>query len=127
MTDLSMRASTPATTCTTIPGCDGYWHPEAVHVAPLAEAPLASGSLIAEMVNDQAEGSYVTLYAYGTDLEGTALHSSDPAELYARAAAFRHFADAIERAADHFARRIGDSDPDMNEALRRVRKDGVER
>jgi hypothetical protein len=94
-------------TCPTIPGCDGYWHHDDTHVAPLSEAPLASGNLIAELVNDHAEGTYVTLYAYGSDLEGTAFHSSDPAELYARAAAFRQFADAIEDAADYFARQTG--------------------
>lgn len=147
MTDLAMRAIMPATLTCTLPGCDGYWHYEGTCVAPMAEIPLGDGQLIGELVAEADRPAYVTIFGFNLDIDGTAIRSSAPAELYAQAARFRAFADAVEHAADYFARsgdndpviprlpaprkptpdssavdHPGDSDPNPDEALRRVRQ-----
>lgn len=100
-----MQNSTPASTETcAIPNCDGYWHHEGTCVAPLAEIPFGDGSIIAEMVAEADQPAYAVIFGFMLDIDGRAIRSSDPAELYTQAARIREFAEAIETAADYFAR-----------------------
>lgn len=89
----------PAADCGMV-GCDGFFHDQGTHVAPLGELKLTGeGGISVELVGYEGGEQHVTVYSFDLPMDATHLRSSDPAELHALADRFHAFGDAVDTGA----------------------------